>query len=89
MRLSSLCLLTASLMLAGCASSPTPLPQPTPVPPLSSDLAADCAQLTAPTALDYDVWLDWTTQTVLPAYAECAARHHATVQAWPSAAGSK
>lgn len=76
-------LLTASLMLAGCASSPTPLAQPTPVPPLASDLAQPCDALTAPTALDYDAWLDWITQTVLPAYAKCKTRHAATVAAWP------
>ena len=77
------CLLIASLMLAGCASSQTPLVQPTPIPPLSSDLAAPCDPLVAPTALDYDAWLDWITQTVLPGYAACAARHAATVNAWP------
>lgn len=83
MRPAPLCLLIASLMLAGCASSKTLLPQPASIPPLASDLAADCDTLTAPTALDYDVWLDWTTKTVLPAYARCAQRHHDTVGAWP------
>lgn len=83
MRLSSPCLLIAALMLAGCASSPMPSPQPTKVPALSSDLAAPCAALEAPTELDYDVWLSWATQTVLPAYAICAKRHADTVQAWP------
>ena len=83
MRFSSLCLLTAALMLAGCESSRTPLPQPTKVPALSPELAAPCDVLTAPTELDYDAWLSWVTQSVLPAYATCAKRHVATVAAWP------
>lgn len=79
----TLCLPIVALMLAGCASSKTPLTQPASVPPLRSDLAADCDTLTAPTALDYDVWQDWMTGTVLPAYKTCALRHHDTVAAWP------
>lgn len=65
-------------------SSQTQLAQPTKVPPLASDLAADCDTLTAPTALDYDAWLDWTTKVLLPAYATCKARHHNTIAAWPT-----
>ncbi len=77
-------LLIASLMLAGCGSSLMQSPEPTPVPPLRSDLAAPCDVLTAPTDLDYDAWLSWTTMTVLPAYAVCAQRHLDTVKAWPA-----
>lgn len=57
--------------------------QPAKVPNLRSDLAAPCDDLTAPTVLDYDVWLGWITGTVLSAYATCAKRHAATVKAWP------
>lgn len=60
-----------------------PSTQPTPIPPLASDLAQPCDDLPAPPADDYDAWLTWVTQTVLPAYAKCAARHGAVVKAWP------
>lgn len=62
--------------------------QPTSVPELDSSLAADCPKLDAP-AGDYDAWLGWMTGTVLPTYADCASRHHRTVEAWPKPTGKK
>jgi len=35
-----------------------------------------------PAAADYDVWQAWAID-LLRQYAECAARHAKTVQAWP------
>jgi len=35
-----------------------------------------------PAAADYDVWQAWAIE-LLRQYAECAARHTKTVQAWP------
>ena len=74
-------LLLASLTVSACATSPQPSPQP--MPPLDSALAQPCQQLQAPTELNFDVWQAWITDTVLKAYGECAARHAATVKAWP------
>jgi hypothetical protein len=36
-----------------------------------------------PGADDYDAWQAWAIE-LLRRYAECAARHAKTVQAWPS-----
>jgi hypothetical protein len=69
--------------LTGCAHSLPPSPPPTPTPPLDSKLAADCAALVSPGELNYDAWQEWVQNTVLRSYGDCAARHHATVQAWP------
>jgi hypothetical protein len=76
------CLLIASLMLLGCKHYPQPSTPLTP-PPLNTDLAKPCDQLQKPGAPDYDVWQLWTQDMVLKAYADCAARHAATVKAWP------
>lgn len=70
-------------MLLACAHSTPPSSQPARVPKLAPDLAAPCDTLTGPSAPDYDVWQAWVVGTVLPAYAVCAARHNATVKAWP------
>jgi hypothetical protein len=32
---------------------------------------------------DYDAWQEWVQSEVLKAYGDCAARHAATVRAWP------
>lgn len=77
----SLFLLAASLMLTACATSPQPLPQQ--IPPLDTKLAEPCATIVAPTTLDYDLWQMWVQNDLLRAYGECAARHAATVKAWP------
>jgi len=76
-----LCLLAAGLLLSGCASSATPFPGPT--PPLKSDLAADCSKLSLPDTADYNVLEQWVVDIAMPAYADCASRHHDTVKAWP------
>lgn len=74
-------LLIAALMLSGCATS-TPLSTPPTRPPLDSALAAPCAAVDRPAADDYDAWQAWAID-LLRQYAECAARHVKTVQAWP------
>jgi hypothetical protein len=51
-------------------------------PPLDSALAKACPALPKPEAADYDAWQDYTA-TVIGLYADCAARHRKTVQAWP------
>ena len=71
----------AGLMLSDCASSPRPLPQP--MPPLETSLAQPCLQIPDPPAGSYDAWQDWMQNEVLKAYGLCAARHAATVAAWP------
>ena len=75
-----LCLLSAVLILTGCASSPKPSIQPT-VLPLDSSLAADCKALPTPPAGDYDELTGWMVD-VIGMYGECAARHRATVAVW-------
>ena len=75
-----LCLLSASLILTGCASSPKPSIQPT-VPPLDSSLSADCKALPTPPDGDYDGLTGWMVD-VIGLYGECAARHRATVAVW-------
>ena len=75
-----LCLLSASLILTGCASSPKLSIQPT-VPPLDSSLAADCKALPEPPDGDYDELTGWMVD-VIGLYGECAARHRATVGLW-------
>lgn len=75
-----LCLLSAALILTGCASSPKPSIQPT-VPPLDSSLAADCKALPTPPAGDYDALTGWMVD-VIGLYGECAAQHRATVAVW-------
>lgn len=77
-----LCQWIVVLMLGGCASlHPESTPRTT--PPLDSRLAEHCAPLSKPQAADYDAWLDWLLDVVLPAYGDCAARHRETVAAWP------
>ena len=75
-----LSLLSAVLILTGCASSPKPSIQPT-VPPLDSSLAADCKALPTPPEGDYDELTGWMVD-VIGMYGECAARHRATVGLW-------
>ena len=74
-------LLIAALTLCGCATS---IPPSTPPirPSLDSALAAPCPEVAKPDAPDYDVWQAWAIQ-LLHQYADCAARHAKTVQAWP------
>lgn len=74
-----LCLLSAVLMLTGCASSP--MPSQPPIPPLDSSLAADCKALPEPPDGDYDELTGWMVD-VIGLYGECAARHRATVKVW-------
>lgn len=79
-----LCLLAAALMMSGCATSPTQY-VPRVVPPLDSGLAAPCPVIPDPpqAPASYDDWQVWLQEHVLVAYAICAARHRATVAAWP------
>jgi hypothetical protein len=51
---------------------------------LDSALAAPCPAIERPGADDYDEWQAWAIE-LLRQYAECAARHAKTVQAWPKA----
>ena len=78
----ALCLLSAVLILTGCASSPKPSILPT-VPPLDTSLAADCKALPEPPDGDYDELTGWMVD-VIGLYGECAAMHKATVKAWES-----
>jgi len=39
--------------------------------------------LTEPPPASYDLWQDWMQSEVLKKYGLCAARHAATVAAWP------
>lgn len=75
-------LLIAALTLSGCATSTLPSTPPTRPPPLDSALAAPCPAVPKPESPDYDVWQAWALD-LLRQYAECAARHAKTVQAWP------
>jgi len=79
-----LCLLVDGLMLSGCGTSQT-LYVRRAVPPLDSGLATPCPELPDPPQdpADYDEWQIWLQDNVLVAYGECAARHRATVEAWP------
>lgn len=79
-----LCLLAVALILTGCGASPT-LYVPRVVPPLDSGLAAPCEEISDPpqNPRDYDEWQIWIQDVVLVAYGVCAARHRATVEAWP------
>jgi hypothetical protein len=81
-KLKFLWLLVASLILAGCAPS-LPLLTPPTKPILDRSLAQPCPHLVAPDALDYDAWQVWVMDTVLREYGLCAAKHKATVEAWP------
>ena len=76
-----LCLFCASLTLSGCETLTSLLTRQ--IPPLDTSLAADCPTLTKPQKPDYDVWQFWVEQVVLPAYHDCASRHHQTVKSWP------
>lgn len=54
-----------------------------PIPPAPASLAAECAPLPAlPLPLIDPERLSWELQ-IIAAYADCAARHRRTVQAWP------
>jgi hypothetical protein len=77
----ALCLSIASLTLCGCSLFRQPSPPP--IPPLDRALAQPCRLLSEPPAPSYDAWQTWMQSDVLPAYGECAARHAATVSAWP------
>jgi hypothetical protein len=74
-------LLVTCLMLTACATS-TPQSMPPTKASLDSALAAPCPVVERPGADDYDAWQAWAIQ-LLRQYAECAARHAKTVQAWP------
>lgn len=52
-------------------------------PVLDAKLAEPCRQLPKPEAADYDAWLIWIRDEVLPAYAECRSRHRRLVGVWP------
>lgn len=73
--------LIAALILSGCATS-TPRSTPPTKASLDSALAAPCPTIERPRADDYDAWQAWAID-LLKQYAECAARHAKTVQAWP------
>jgi hypothetical protein len=75
------CLTAVVLTLYGCAHSKPPLPRP--IPPLDQSLAQPCPSIPDPGAPSYDAWQEWIQGVVLPSYADCAARHAATVNAWP------
>ena len=77
----NLCLLIAALMLSGFATS-TPQSTPPTKASLDSALAAPCPPVERPAAADFDAWQEWAIG-LLRQYAECAARHAKTVQAWP------
>ncbi|GAA0412719.1 hypothetical protein GCM10009094_16010 [Massilia aurea] len=74
-------LLAVCLTLSACATS-TPQSKPPTKAFLDSALAALCPVVERPAAADYDVWQEWANE-LLQQYAECAARHAKTVQAWP------
>ena len=77
----NLCLLAACLMLTACATS-MPQSKPPTKASLDSALAAPCPEVARPAAADFDAWQEWAIG-LLRQYAECAARHAKTVQAWP------
>jgi len=79
--LPALCLSIVVLMLAGCKTL-TPQSTPPTKASLDSALAAPCPVIERPGADDYDAWQAWAIE-LLRHYAECAARHAKTVQAWP------
>ena len=74
-------LLAAVLTTSGCAHLTPPSKLPI-RPSLDSALAAPCPAIVKPDAPDYDVWQLWAID-LLRQYADCAARHAKTVQAWP------
>lgn len=76
----TLCLSIAALTLTGCSLFRQPSPPQ--IPPLDRSLAQPCRLLTDPEP-SYDAWQVWIQTEVLPAYSDCAARHAATVSAWP------
>lgn len=80
-RRTALCLLSAVLILTGCASSK--MPSQPPIPPLDSSLAADCKPLPEPPDGDYDDLTGWMVD-VIGLYGECEVRHRATVKVWES-----
>lgn len=78
----SRCLLIAPFLLlaSGCSKAPVIVQ----TPPLQANLAQPCPQLPGvPVPLIDPPRLQWEAD-VLNAYADCAARHLATVKAWPN-----
>jgi hypothetical protein len=75
-------LMAVCLTLSACVTS-TPQSKPPTKAFLDSALAAPCPMVERPGADDYDAWQAWAIE-LLRRYAECAARHAKTVQAWPS-----
>lgn len=74
----------AIVALWGCASAP-PAPQVVvqPRPPLDQALARPCSLPPAPADLaDFDAVDDWLLHQLLPAFADCARRQAALVEAW-------
>lgn len=78
-----LCLLIAVLTMSGCATETPPLPRTT-LPALDLTLARDCDPVAATSAQDYDVW-QRENAAILGVLADCAIRHHQTVQAYDKA----
>lgn len=82
-------ILTAALV-ASCASAPAPRVIAPPRPPLDQSLAAPCVLPPAPLDLaDYDAVDGWMMHQVLPAFADCARRLAAVVQAWQAPADQR
>lgn len=68
--------------LAGCATPPARVVV-APRPPLDQTLAAPCVLPAPPADLaDYDAVDGWLMHELLPAFADCARRHAAVVEAW-------
>lgn len=67
-------------VLAGCQAMPQPISAPR--APLTPELAAPCTLPAPPDLADYDVTDRWML-AVLDAWADCARRHRAVVEAWP------
>lgn len=77
----NLCLLVACLMLTACATS-TPQSKPPTKASLDSALAVPCPEVVSPAAADFGAWQEWAIR-LLAQYADCAAHHAKTAQAWP------
>lgn len=71
----------AFLILQGCAHLQAPSQRR--IPPLDSSLARPCPVIPEFQGGDYDMFQAWVQDPVLRLYGECAARHKATVAAWP------
>jgi len=74
----ALCLLAAVLTLSGCSTSMKPAAWPI----LPANLAQPCPPIAEVTS---DSWDDFGRAYIALTmqYGECAARHRATIEAWP------